>query len=813
MRLLELRLQNFRQHADTTISFRSGLTGIIGPNGAGKSTLLEALAWAIYGAEAARGTNETLRFARAGARTRVEVELRFALADREYRVVRSLSSAEVFLDGGPTPVATTLGGVTRYLQQRLGMNRREFFNTYFTGQKELQFLAAMGPADRGRFLSTVLGYEKLRRAQDLARTRRNELRHEIDALRANLPDPDALRAERERVDAALAAAQEGVAAAERAHAEAAEALALLAPRWAESQGVRDRHRQLTSEIELADRERDAARRDLSRIEAELERVAAAERERSELGEQLSPLPSVISECERLAELARRNERRKALAEQAAEIEQELERSRERLERLLQAPELMVRYGAELAEARAEHDAAQRELEERKTAWLRDRQDAETKLQAFRDQASELQEHIQQIRDAGPEGKCPTCQRPLGKDFERMLGELEEQFQNRVQDGKWWKSRHAQLQGKPAEVVALEGRVEEAERAVAEKTRRHTRCESGVQELDVLQKERGVRAERGAQLRGELESIPTGYDPDEHRRAEARLRELRALETRVARLDEVASQRSAREREREEARERDQAAMERAARAAADREALGFSETAFAELRVRHDDAAERRRVAEIRATEQRGALANARLGAENAARAEDQYRRRLGDIEAREADHRHHNELDAAFSQLRADLNAQVRPELGEIASLFLAQLTDGRYTSLEIDDDYNLCVLDEGEEKPVISGGEEDVANLVLRLSLSQMIAERAGYPLSLLILDEVFGSLDVARRDNVVHLLRRLEDRFEQVILITHIDGLRENLDQIVHVAYDERTGASVVREETLPGPEDPVQDAAAD
>ena len=37
---------------------------------------------------------------------------------------------------------------------------------------------------------------------------------------------------------------------------------------------------------------------------------------------------------------------------------------------------------------------------------------------------------------------------------------------------------------------------------------------------------------------------------------------------------------------------------------------------------------------------------------------------------------------------------------------------------------------------KPVISGGEEDLAHLVLRLAISQMIAERAGQAFSLLIL-----------------------------------------------------------------------------
>ena len=52
-----------------------------------------------------------------------------------------------------------------------------------------------------------------------------------------------------------------------------------------------------------------------------------------------------------------------------------------------------------------------------------------------------------------------------------------------------------------------------------------------------------------------------------------------------------------------------------------------------------------------------------------------------------------------------------------------------------------------------MISGGEEDIANLALRLAISQMIAERAGQPLSLLVLDEIFGSLDEDRR----HAVRR--------------------------------------------------------
>ena len=92
--------------------------------------------------------------------------------------------------------------------------------------------------------------------------------------------------------------------------------------------------------------------------------------------------------------------------------------------------------------------------------------------------------------------------------------------------------------------------------------------------------------------------------------------------------------------------------------------------------------------------------------------------------------------------------------------------------------------LLDDGDPKAVISGGEEDVANLALRLAISQMIAERAGQPLSLLVLDEIFGSLDEDRRTAVVDLLRSLADRFPQVILITHIDSVREGFDRVVRV-----------------------------
>src|SRR5215216_4465707 len=99
MRLNSLHLSNFRQHLDTHLTFDTGITGIIGPNGSGKSTILEAIAWALYGTPAARGTRESIRAYRAGPRAAVKVELDFELGGHRYLVSRGLTTAEVYLDG------------------------------------------------------------------------------------------------------------------------------------------------------------------------------------------------------------------------------------------------------------------------------------------------------------------------------------------------------------------------------------------------------------------------------------------------------------------------------------------------------------------------------------------------------------------------------------------------------------------------------------------------------------------------------------------------------------------------------------------
>jgi exonuclease SbcC len=798
MRLTRLKLTNFRQHQDTEIVFREGLTGVIGPNGAGKSTLLEAVAWAIYGASAARGTNDTIRFLRAEGRAPVRVELDFALAGHEYRVQRSLTAADVFLDGGESPVATSVRGATEYLERRLGMSRTEFFNTYFTGQKELQFLAQMGPTERGRFLGQVLGFERLRLAQERIRVRRNELRHEAAGLRAGLPDPATLK---ERRQAAESAEKDAHAAAEQAETrltESRQAVETLTPRWQKAQAEQDKRRDLDHRLEMARRELVDAEREIARAEEELKSSAGAEADLAPLRDALSAMPELTARVERLAESSRLDVRRKALGEREQTLVAELKELRDKLEARRQAPELAERFRREIDVLRDEREATAREATEQRDEWQKSRQEVETRLQTYRDRTAELQQQLDQLREEGPEGTCPTCKRPLHDHYDQVMRQLEDEWETLVQDGKWLTQRQKQLRDPPETLTKAESRREELTALMERKREKLQRCEVAIEERSALAADVEQRTAEHERLCTELAGLPADYDPEAHRAADRRLAELREFEKQAAKLEEQLSRRERVEKLRAEVAERRAQITETGTRLRAELDALAFDQDAFDALRAEHDRAAEALRQAELDATEKRERRDGAARAVQQAREAEAEYHEKAKAAAALELEQRHHTELDNALTELRGDLNARVRPELGQLASTFLTEITDGRYNALEIDDAYNVLVLDDGEEKPVISGGEEDVANLVLRLAISQMIAERAGHVLNALIMDEVFGSLDVDRRDNVVQLLHHLTDRFEQVILITHIETIVDSLDHVVRVAFDEESGASEVREE---------------
>jgi exonuclease SbcC len=797
VRLNSLHLVNFRQHADSRIEFDAGLTGIIGQNGSGKTTILEAIAWALYGNAAARGTRDSLRFSGAPARASVRVELDFELAGHRYRVVRGLNSAELYLDGAGTPIANSITGVTELLQRRLGMTRTEFFNTYFTGQKELNVMAALGPSDRAKFLSRVLGYERLRTAQDLVRDRRKLITAEMAGLRSGMPDRETIERIRVETSKRLAAAELTLSVAERRVRETETVLAAITPEWTRVQHERDQFQELLGDLKVAEGSEDALARDSARIAREVAAVAAAKDELEPLRQKLSAYHGILTELKGVDELYLEEGKRQILLDSQRVLQDEIGRLKERREKAEGAPALEEEVTLELETRRRELEETLGQLEARRTEWVRDRQEAETKRQALRTQYADVKQQRDRLVAAGEEGTCPTCARPLGGHFQTVLELLDEQAETVRVDGNYYKARLEQLEQMPADVRALDERRRLLTQDVGTLERKLAKVQLAVQDLQQASRDLTNKEQRRSALERDIEAIAGGYDATRHAHLKSEAERLAPLNDRVAVLNALV------EREPQLAEEKLQ--LEAAAAAVfarlkeirARRDGINFSEKAYLDVRSRHDRASADARAAEIAGLTAKADLSAARNGVEQAEASRRELEKLQRKLDTLQRDKRLHEELDRAFSDLRTDLNFALRPEVSELASGFLVELTDGRYTELELDDQYNIIVLEEGIPKPVISGGEEDIAHLVLRLAISQMIAERTGQSFSLLVLDEVFGSLDELRRTNVVELLRRLHDRFEQVIVITHIESVREGLDRVISVRYDEDRGCSIVEQ----------------
>ena len=106
------------------------------------------------------------------------------------------------------------------------------------------------------------------------------------------------------------------------------------------------------------------------------------------------------------------------------------------------------------------------------AWVRERQDAETRLLLYRDRERELRKRLEALEEGGADLKCEICRRPLAECHEHVLSVRSEEWESVVQDGRWWRRRRDQLEYKPddlkeaeSRLLALEARIDETVEAI------------------------------------------------------------------------------------------------------------------------------------------------------------------------------------------------------------------------------------------------------------------------------------------------------------------------------------------------------------
>ncbi len=916
MRLLKLELENFRQYAHAVVPFETGITAIVGANGAGKTTLVEAILWALYGAHAARGSSETLRFMWSQGGAQVRVRLAFQLGNKLYQVLRTEKEALLMQiqNGVPQNLARGIRPVSEAIQRLLGMTLNQFQTSFCARQKELEFMS-YAPERRREEISRMLGYERISKAIDEIAQHTKNLGAEVTGLQQGLGDRNLVEQqisetqqklmEREReiatVESQLTAAHTELEGATHLFREAdlkkkaydalqntiqllqtqaqgiEERIELLRTRWAQLKQAKQRLKELQADLQRY--------QEIQQRLSELERLAESERQRASLcatikatQEQIETLQQQLEEYEQKAQ---RLQQLQPIVEQAQQLEAALKTVREQAQKAAQRAQLTAQLTMRMeqintlqarqasadalvqqikdAEAQIQQLDGQRSdlqttLERLTQEWQAQRAEIATKLSTQQATLKELQEREKQLLALGMEGNCPTCGQPLGDAYQRVLAEVQHTIEStthtlhqlqhalkaiqkepsaiatcrqqlqQVETAREQSYQHLShlqaqmdtLQSQLSELPTLQAQVDELrakieqipsydpekERALIEQLEQLRPEREEAQTLTIQLKER-PRIERELQAKGrelrkyeeELARLPEGYDPDEHEQLRHEMEQLRPLYEEALQIKAIVKDEAELHAQIERTKQEKAQIEAQLTQETQKLQSLAFSPTEYEQAAERYRQADE-----QVRALENR--LASLQAERESYQKHLEQLNVQLTQIKEREEllkrkqhDLLLHETLRKAMQAFRTELNQQLRPTLASYATEFLTHLTGGRYTQLELDEEYRFHLIDDGMRKAVISGGEGDIVNLCMRLALARLITERAGQPLSLLILDEVFGSLDTDRRQNVLMLLNNLRDWFEQILIISHIEDINEAADRTLYVVRDERTRVSQV------------------
>ena len=132
-------------------------------------------------------------------------------------------------------------------------------------------------------------------------------------------------------------------------------------------------------------------------------------------------------------------------------------ARQEVARLRRAREGTEKIEARLRELLEEVTEVRGEVEAGMMQWVRERQDAETRLHLYRDRERELRGQLKAIDEAGEEAVCGSCGRGLGDRAAAVREARSEEWEAVVQDGRWWRRRRDQLEYKPDDLKAMESR--------------------------------------------------------------------------------------------------------------------------------------------------------------------------------------------------------------------------------------------------------------------------------------------------------------------------------------------------------------------
>lgn len=793
--LVTVEVTNFRSFSHAVfepLGIGQGMTAINGANGMGKSSIVHALVWALYGITPDGVRVGALRRQDSEGDVEVKVTLRHdgqtVVVTRAIRGKNDTTVASIEVDGvEQTNVSSKTA--TNWIATRFGLDAEAFLTAFVVRQKELDSLVRARPAERRKTIERLAGIERMSKALELARAEARLAQKTYDALP---PIPSSLDLESEKD-------------------ELAEIISTL-----------------TSQKEELSKSLEASKNKVSSIQSELNNAKTASRLVSELEGKLdleeSRLSDLTEKYNSALELSKLAVGSEDLQEESTNVEnailainskidlarehtQSVSRLNDQIIRLKEQSNKLILEKQTFVTQSNSLDISKLNLEiEELNVNLSGLIEAEQNLTGRKGAARGEWDRLKKALDtlsshshASEQAKCPTCNNDI-LDVEVLINSLNASIATVETEGKQINvellATQANIQDIRAEIRTVEEKISLAsslqERA-AELGSQIEEVENNIQDSEE-----------------ELSKINiTSYNMSEllEKKKNLEVRQ-RSILTNLAKLEDAINAKNALS---------ELKASVTAKKDLVEELASGY-EKAKKEALSYDVDALEEEYDAEVEAleaidSELRGITTNIAINNNQLTNVEntlssieiEEQRRKvlLAEVESKTA-------AATTLDEFRRDRLARLTPELSEVASDFVSRMTDGKYTSVLLDEDFTPILTDaSGAERPVawLSGGEESAVALALRVAIGEVLAGQRG---GLLVLDEALTAQDASRRQATMGAIRALP---RQIITINHISEATDMVDLVAEVVASDEGGSTI--QEVVPddGKVGIVSDSAID
>ncbi len=831
----QLILRNFLPYrGEVALDLRTiRVACIAGDNGSGKSSLLDAITWALWGK--ARGGAE--RDLMSLGTTEMGVDYQFFLGDQEYRVLRrrrrrgasaDVAQLEVQLrdaadDEGPWKAITgdTLSQTQRLLNQIVGMEYDTFINSAFILQGRADEFTTKGPTDRKQVLADILGLGRYDELEGQARTLRRDAEQRLKAIDSKLEQIEQELAGRADAEARLIAVSTQLQALfhstttlteqyEQVRAQREDLVRQAAAAHESDQRIADLNREVeqlstriaTTEQRIADLRQVLATAAETRVG--YQQLQTALQQESAANAALAQLNSYQQQL-RQAEKQVDAQRNLLLQEQHAQ-EHKIADLRQQQAALPMLEEKYAGVSKRVSEGEAA-EAARAKLNTQITTATEQIGGCRAANEQLKKEMYRIKGLQSQMDEAG--AVCPMCRRPVD---EQERQRIHDEYQH---DGLRLKDEYVANGQQIADLEALIADCNRQLTAAIAIARRGVSANGEAGDLrrqlitardagvTVLTVERDLRVLAEKLARGDFapEAQATvveltaaiaaiAYDAAAHQRVQEQVAALRPFDGQSRQLEraeeaigpeeqrhtEYLTDYASRERSRNEE-------VARAAELHRGLEQLPALDNQFE--RLTYDLDQQRRQQDELTRTQGR-LEENLRRYAD----LDDEGRQLREDRATVSETESAYRELARAFgkSGIQAMIIETAVPEIQDEANAILANMpgssmrvefrTQRENRKGDTVEALEIIIGDEAGQRDyaMYSGGEAFRINFAIRVALAKLLARRAGAKLQMLVIDEGFGTQDARGRDSLVEAIRSIEGEFATILVITHVQELRE-------------------------------------